>query len=91
MGSQGRKRGRRTRSDRGGSRENIDDGVGFPEFEHNQWTFEGEIERFGAFARGSHRVSGWRHTLAVIVALSILVTFVVGVVLLLASVIGFVG
>jgi hypothetical protein len=82
---------RTRRPDRGGSRENIDDGVGFPEFEHNQWTFEGEIERFGAFARGSHRVSGWRRTLAVIVALSILVTFVVGVVLLLASVIGFVG
>ena len=23
----------------------------FPAFEHNQWTFEGEIERLGAFAR----------------------------------------
>jgi hypothetical protein len=62
-----------------------------PDFEHNQWTFEGEIERFGAFARGSHRVSGWRRRLAVIVALSILVTFVVGVVRHLASIIGFVG
>jgi 8-oxo-dGTP pyrophosphatase MutT (NUDIX family) len=28
-------------------------------FEHNQWTFEGEIERLGAFARGSHQVSEW--------------------------------
>jgi hypothetical protein len=90
VGSQGRKRGRRARSDRGGSRVNIDDGVGFPEFEHNQWTFEGEIERLGAFARGSHRVSGWRRTLAVVVAVPFLVTFVVGLVRLLAAVIRFV-
>jgi hypothetical protein len=90
VGSQGRKRGRRTRSDRGGSRVNIDDGVGFPEFEHNQWTFEGEIERLGALARGSHRVSGWRRTLAVVVAVPFLVTFVVGLVRLLAAVIRFV-
>jgi hypothetical protein len=69
---------------------NIDDGVGFPEFEHNQWTFEGEIERLGAFARGSHRVSGWRRTLAVVVAVPFLVTFVVGLVRLLAAVIRFV-
>jgi hypothetical protein len=87
VGSQGRKRGRRTRSDGGESRQNIEDDVGFPEFDHNQWTFEGLIERLGAFARGSHRVSGWRRILAVVVALPILVTFVVGLVRLLANVI----
>jgi hypothetical protein len=84
VGSQGRKRGRRTRSDDGGSRQNIEDGVGLPEFDHNQWTFEGEIERLGAFARGSHRASGWRRILAVVVALPILLGFVVGLVRLLA-------
>jgi hypothetical protein len=87
VGSQGRKRGRRTRSDGGGSRQNIDDGVGFPEFDHNQWTFEGLIERLGAFARGSHRVSGWRRTLAVVMALPILVSFAVGLARLVANVI----
>jgi hypothetical protein len=87
VGSQGRKRGRRTRSDGGGSRQNIDDGVGFPEFDHNQWTFEGLIERLGAFARGSHRVSGWRRTLAVVMALPILVSSAVGLARLVANVI----
>ena len=27
----------------------------FPTFEHNQWTFEGEIERLGTFARALNR------------------------------------
>jgi hypothetical protein len=43
--------------------------VGFPEFEHNQWTVEGEIERLGAFSRGSHHVRGWRRAVAVLLAL----------------------
>lgn len=43
--------------------------VGFPTFEHNQWTVEGEIERAGAFARGSHHVHGWRRGVAVVIAL----------------------
>jgi hypothetical protein len=42
MGSAGRKRGRRTRSDSGGRRVNVEQG--FPSFEHNQWTIEGQIE-----------------------------------------------
>ena len=33
---------------------------GFPSFEHNQWTVEGEIERFGAFGRGVSSSRGWR-------------------------------
>jgi hypothetical protein len=58
MGSQGRRRGRRTRSDRPGGRSDLEDG--FPAFQHNQWTFEGEIERLGALARGVNRSSGSR-------------------------------
>jgi hypothetical protein len=52
-----------------------------------------EIERLGAFARGAHRVTGWRRTIAVVVVLPILVTFVAFVVnlaRLLADVIRFV-
>ena len=37
---------------------------GFPAFEHNQWTVEGEIERFGAFGRGAARSQGWKRTIA---------------------------
>ena len=33
---------------------------GFPAFEHNQWTVEGEIERFGAFGRGASASRGWK-------------------------------
>jgi hypothetical protein len=46
----GKRRGRRTRSDSGGRRLDIENG--FPTFEHNQWTFEGYLERWGAFHRG---------------------------------------
>lgn len=38
---------------------------GFPAFSHNQWTVEGEIERFGAFGRGAARARGWRRVVAV--------------------------
>ena len=61
----GKRRGRRTRSDSGGSRHNVEEG--FPTFEHNQWTFEGEIERLGALARGVNRAKregGRRRTIA---------------------------
>jgi hypothetical protein len=37
---------------------------GFPAFEHNQWTVEGEIERFGAFGRGATSSRGWRRGVA---------------------------
>ena len=53
MGSMGKRRGRRTRSDEGGSRRNLEQG--FPRFQHDQWTFEGQMERLGAFARGVNR------------------------------------
>ena len=38
---------------------------GFPNFEHNQWTFEGEIERLGALARGVNRATGGRRRVGV--------------------------
>lgn len=45
---------------------------GFPAFVHNQWTVEGEIERFGAFGRGATSSRGWRRG----VALALLVLLV---------------
>lgn len=51
----GKRRGRRTRSDTGGSRRNLEEG--FPAFEHNQWTFEGYLERWSAFHRGLGRIT----------------------------------
>ena len=39
---------------------------GFPDFEHNQWTIEGEIERFGAFGRGMGRAQGWKRGMAIV-------------------------
>ncbi len=52
--------------------------AGFPEFEHNQWTVEGEIERFGAFGAGARRAGGWRRVVATIMALSLVVPIVAG-------------
>lgn len=77
MGSPGRKKGRRTRSDSGGSRTDITNGVGFPEFEHNQWTFEGRIERLAAFSRGAGRATGGRRVAAKMLALVILAPFAI--------------
>jgi hypothetical protein len=54
--------------------------TGMPEFEHVQWTVEGEIERFGAFARGSHHVRGWRRGLAVLLAVSFIAPIAIGIV-----------
>jgi hypothetical protein len=45
---------------------------GFPAFEHNQWTVEGEIERFGAFGRGAARARGWRRGVAMLLLALIL-------------------
>lgn len=72
MGSQGRKRGRRTLSDEGGRRADITRGLVVPAYEHNQWTFEGEIERLGEFSRGASRASGWKRVVALVVAVALL-------------------
>jgi hypothetical protein len=81
----GRRRRRRTRSDSGGRRLNIEEGL--PTFEHNQWTFEGEIERLGAFARGAARVTGPRRWLAVFVALVFVVPLAIGILTMLVRLI----
>ncbi len=72
-----RKKGRRTRSDTGGRRSDVTRGVGFPEFEHNQWTFEGRIERLAAFARGAGRATGGRRVAAKVLALVVLAPFAI--------------
>lgn len=56
-----------------------EDDDGFPEFAHGQFTFEGEIERFGAFARGAARVRGWRRAVAILLTLAIALPVVLAV------------
>ncbi len=80
----GRRRGRRTRSDGEGCRANAE--RAFPTFEHNQWTFEGEIERLGAFASGAARHSGPKRWMAVFLVLLILIPLAMTVVFSLARV-----
>jgi len=86
MGPQGRKRRRRTRCDDGGQRTDITRGLVVPEYEHNQWTFEGYIERLGAFSRGASRATGWKRAVALIVAIAILLPVVLGIVFSLIGV-----
>lgn len=50
---------------------------GFPAFEHNQWTVEGEIERFGAFGRGASRARGWRRGVAMLLLALILMPLLI--------------
>lgn len=57
--------------------------VGFPVFEHNQWTIEGEIERFGAFGRGAAHARGWRRKVAVLLVVAMIAPLVIGTVNLL--------
>jgi hypothetical protein len=78
MGSMGERRRRRTRSDQGGRRRNVEDG--FPTYEHNQYTFEGHIERLGGFARGVNRATGWKRAVGLGLTLLVLVPFAIGVV-----------
>lgn len=57
----------------------VDDG--FPEFEHNQWTFEGEIERLGGYAKGMHRAKqrrAWIRWVGYLVAVAFLLPLVIG-------------
>jgi hypothetical protein len=50
----------------------------FPAFEHNQWTFEGEIERLGAFARAVNRGSRAPRWLRLLLAGVVLLPFATG-------------
>jgi len=52
--------------------------VGFPEFAHNQWTVEGEIERLGAFGRGGATARGWRRWVAIGLVVAIVGPLVAG-------------
>jgi hypothetical protein len=52
MGSMGKRRDRRTRSDAAGE----GDADGWPVFQHNQWTWAGTLERHTAFVRGAGRI-----------------------------------
>jgi hypothetical protein len=45
--------------------------VGVPNFEHDQYTFEGEIERLGAFATGAARAKGAKRIIAICLVLLI--------------------
>jgi hypothetical protein len=51
--------------------------VGVPPFDHGQYTFEGEIERLGAFASGARRARGPKR----IIAIGLVVLFVLPIVL----------
>ena len=52
--------------------------VGFPEFEHNQWTVEGEIERFGAFGHGVARARGWKRLVGLFLVVLIVLPILLG-------------
>lgn len=56
---------------------------GFPQFDHAPWTFEGEIERLGAFASGSRRLRGPKRWLAVFIVVVFAAPVVIGAVSLL--------
>jgi hypothetical protein len=60
--------------------------VGFPPFEHNQWTVEGEIERFGAFGQGVARARGWKRLIGLFLVLLIVLPILLGAASVLARV-----
>ena len=53
---------------------------GAPVMEHNQWTFEGEIERLGAFSHGASRARGPARWLAVALVVMMVLPLVAGLV-----------
>lgn len=54
--------------------------VGVPRFEHDQYTFEGEIERLGAFASGAARATGAKRVIAIGIVLLFVAPAVVALV-----------
>lgn len=44
--------------------------AGFPTFEHNQYTIEGEIERFHHFGMAGARATGWKRAVALLIVVS---------------------
>jgi hypothetical protein len=77
----GKRRARRTRSDEGGRRYNVDDGYVVEQFQHGQYTFEGQLERLRAFALGVRRATGWRRWPGYVLLVVPLTFFLAGVVL----------
>jgi len=69
------KRKHRPRPDAAGEVKGPD---GFPDWEHGQYTFEGEIERLGAVGRNMSTAPRWTRVVARVIALSMLLPFVVG-------------
>ena len=61
----------------------IDPLTGYPTFKHGQWTIEGELERVGAFARGTSSLSGPKRLMAGFIALLLILPFAVGVLMAL--------
>jgi hypothetical protein len=61
---------------------------GFPGFRHNQWTVEGEIERFGAFARAASAATGWKRTVAWVMVVLILAPIALAFVVQLRVILG---
>jgi len=88
MGSMGegrRHRRRRTRSDDGGRRVDVEDGYVVEQFAHSQYTFEGSLERLRAFGLGVRRARGWRRTIGLLLLVVPLAVFVVGIVIAIAN------
>ncbi|MDX6659949.1 MAG: hypothetical protein QOJ55_771 [Solirubrobacteraceae bacterium] len=56
--------------------------AGFPSFEHNQYTVEGEIERFHHFGMAGARATGWKRGVAVLIVVSFFAPLVLSVALL---------
>lgn len=61
---------------------------GFPSWEHNAFTFEGEIERLGAISRNMSNAPRWARVTAKVVALFVLAVFAVGLVQFLVHLVG---
>lgn len=51
---------------------------GQPRFRHNQWTFEGQLERLGVFGRAAARKSTLARWVALLLVLAIIVPAVAG-------------
>jgi len=55
-----------------------EESAGFPEFEHGQFTFEGEIERLGAISRNMSSAPKWTRVVAKVLAVAMLLPLVIG-------------
>ena len=79
MGSMGQRKRRRTRSDAGGRRVNIEQGVSLGPFEpeHHPYTIEGGLEMQQAFLDGVRRARGWKHVVGMFLVAILLLPLVI--------------